>query len=165
MIFTLEPTRTPACSSDNPPPPSIFDKNRPLLERSSLSPTPEQKKKKKKQLGETLTATRKDRYRILRYFFPLSGWGNSAFYCANHRVSCKCHQPPGWHKFFRWKMPFAVFRSGSGISEKSEMLAWPPLQSPAVKENFFLCKFLGSEKLFKFGEKWAVKIFSRPERG
>ena len=26
-------------------------------------------------LGETLTATRKDRYRILRSFFPFSGWG------------------------------------------------------------------------------------------
>ena len=47
------------------------------------------------------------------------GMAESAFYCANHRVSCKCQQPPGWkiHGFFRWKMPFAVFRSGSGVSE------------------------------------------------
>ena len=28
------------------------------------------------EIGETLTATRKDRYRILRKFFPLPGWGN-----------------------------------------------------------------------------------------
>ena len=51
--------------------------------------------------------------------FSTPGMGGSAFYCANHRVSCKCQQPPGWkiHRFFRWKMPFAVFRSGSGISE------------------------------------------------
>ena len=45
--------------------------------------------------------------------------GESAFYCANHRVSRKCQQPPGWkiHRIFRWKMPFAVFRSGSGVSD------------------------------------------------
>ena len=51
--------------------------------------------------------------------FSTPGMGGSAFYCANHRVSCKCQQPPGWkiHSFFRWKMPFAVFRSGSGVSD------------------------------------------------
>ena len=29
-------------------------------------------------------------------------------------------QPPGWkiHRFFHWKMPFAGFRSGSGVSDK-----------------------------------------------
>ena len=45
--------------------------------------------------------------------------GESASYCANHRVSCKCQQSSGWkiHRFFRWKMPFAVFRSGSGVSD------------------------------------------------
>ena len=69
-------------------------------------------------LGETLTATRKDCCRILRQFFH--SWdGESAFYCANHRISCKCQQPPRWkiHRFSRWKMPFAVFRCGSGVSE------------------------------------------------
>ena len=51
--------------------------------------------------------------------FSTPGMGESAFCCANHRVSCKCQQPPGWkiHRFFRWKMPFAVFRSGSGVSD------------------------------------------------
>ena len=54
--------------------------------------------------------------------FSTPGWGNLRFYCANHRVSCKCQQPPGRkiHRFFRWKMPFAVFRSGSGVSESAE---------------------------------------------
>ena len=32
-----------------------------------------------KSSGETLTATRKDRYRILRWFFLLWGWGNLRF--------------------------------------------------------------------------------------
>ena len=47
------------------------------------------------------------------------GLEESAFYCENHRVSCKCQQPSGWkiHRSFRWKMPFAVFRSGSGVSD------------------------------------------------
>ena len=36
--------------------------------------------------GEPLTATRKDRYKILR-FFSTPGMEESAFYCANHRVS------------------------------------------------------------------------------
>ena len=51
--------------------------------------------------------------------------GESAFYCANHRVSCKCQQPSGRkiHRFFRWKMPFAVFRSGSGVSDKNTSLS------------------------------------------
>ena len=51
--------------------------------------------------------------------FSTSGVGESAFDCANHRVSCKCQQPLGWkiHRFFRWKTPFAVFRSGSGVSD------------------------------------------------
>ena len=50
--------------------------------------------------------------------FSTPGIGESAFYCANHRVFCKYQQPPGWkiHRFIRWKMPFAVFRSGSGVS-------------------------------------------------
>ena len=52
------------------------------------------------------------------------GKGESASYCANHRVSCKCQQSSGWkiHRFFRWKMPFAVFRSGSGVSESRTQL-------------------------------------------
>ena len=45
------------------------------------------------------------------------------------------------------------------------LLAWPSLQSLAVKKNFFLVQILGGEKLLKFGEKWAVKSFWRPERG
>ena len=43
---------------------------------------------------------------------------------------------------------------------ESNMLAWPSLQSLAVKKNFFFfLQILGGEKLLKFGEKWAVKIF------
>ena len=39
-------------------------------------------------------------------------------------------------------------------------LVWPPpLQSLAVKKNFFFVQILGGEKLSKFGEKWAVKHF------
>ena len=34
-----------------------------------------------------------------------------------------------------------------------EKLAWPPLQSLAVKKNFFVVQILGSEKLLKFVEK------------
>ena len=51
------------------------------------------------------------------FFTP--GGGDTGFYCASHRVSCKCQQPSGWkiHTFFRWKMPFAVFVVGSGVSE------------------------------------------------
>ena len=51
--------------------------------------------------------------------FSTPGMGVSAFYCANHRVFCKYQQPPGWktHRLFRWKMPFEVFRSGSGVSD------------------------------------------------
>ena len=36
-------------------------------------------------------------------------------------------------------------------------LAWPPLQSLAVKKKTFFVQILGGEKLLKFGEKWAVK--------
>ena len=70
-------------------------------------------------LGEPLTATRKDRYNAMIFSTP--GMGGSAFCCANHRDFCKCQQPPGVkiHTFFRWKMPFAVFRSGSGVSDHS----------------------------------------------
>ena len=53
--------------------------------------------------------------------FSNPGMGESAFYYANHRVCCKCQQRPGWkiHTFFRWNMPFAVFRGGSGVSDKN----------------------------------------------
>ena len=53
--------------------------------------------------------------------FSTRGLGEPAFYCANHRLSCEFLQPPGWkiHRFFRWNMPFAVFRSGSAVSEFS----------------------------------------------
>ena len=40
-----------------------------------------------------------------------------------------------------------VPRFGSGRPRDRRLLAWPPLQSLAVKKNFFLCKF------------WAVKNF------
>ena len=33
------------------------------------------------------------------------------------------------------------------------VLAWPPLQSLAVKINFLFARMLGGEKLLKFGEK------------
>ena len=39
------------------------------------------------------------------------------------------------------------------------LLAWLPLQSLAVKKNFFFLQIFGGEKLLKFGEKWAVKNF------
>ena len=42
-------------------------------------------------------------------------------------------------------------------------LAWPLLQSPAVK-FFFFVQILGGEKLLKFGEKCQWNIFKRPER-
>ena len=53
--------------------------------------------------------------------FSTFGMGESAFHCANHVVSCKCQQPPGWkiHRFFLCKMPCAIFRSGSGVSDLS----------------------------------------------
>ena len=38
-------------------------------------------------------------------------------------------------------------------------LAWPSLQSLAVKKKLFFVQILGGEKLLKFGEKWAVKNF------
>ena len=37
-----------------------------------------------------------------------------------------------------------------------KVLAWLPLQSLAVKKNFFLCKFWAVKNFLKFGEKWAV---------
>ena len=40
-----------------------------------------------------------------------------------------------------------------------EFLVWLPLQSLAVKKKLFIVQILGGEKLFKFGEKWAVKNF------
>ena len=48
-----------------------------------------------------------------------------------------------------WKLLPEVFL---GI-HYAKNLAWLPLQSLAVKKIFFLCKFLGGEKLLKFGEK------------
>ena len=42
---------------------------------------------------------------------------------------------------------------------KKEVLAWPSLQSLAVKKKLFFVQILGGEKLLKFGEKWAVKNF------
>ena len=74
-------------------------------------------------LGQTLTATvfTKRPLQNSAIIFSIFGLGESAFNCANHRVSCKCQQPSGWkiHRFFRWKMPFAVLRSGSRVSEIS----------------------------------------------
>ena len=69
--------------------------------------------------------------------FSTPGMPESAFYCANHRVSCKCQQPPGWkiHGFFRWKMPFAVFRSGSGVSELC-LGCFPALEKWQKSEDF-----------------------------
>ena len=51
------------------------------------------------------------------------GMGESALDCTNHRVSCKFQQPTGWkiHRFFRWRMPFAVSRSGSGVSDTTNI--------------------------------------------
>ena len=39
------------------------------------------------------------------------------------------------------------------------VLAWPSLQSLAVKKKLFFVQILGGEKLLKSGEKWAVKNF------
>ena len=49
-------------------------------------------------------------------------------------------------------------------------LAWPPLQSLAVKikkkkKKLFFVQILGGEKLLKFVEKCRWNIFKRPERG
>ena len=44
-------------------------------------------------------------------------------------------------------------------------LAWPPLQSLAVKKCFIFLKILGGEKLLKFVEKCRCNIFKRPEMG
>ena len=62
-------------------------------------------------------------------------------------------------------LPLPGWRRSRDLSRILKVLAWPPLQSPAVKKKFFFVQILGGEKLLKFGETWAVKIFSRPERG
>ena len=94
---------------------------------SKKYPKQSQKSLRSLKIGETLTATRKDRYRISAIIFSSFGMGESAFYCANHRFSGKCQQLPEWkiHRFFRWKMPFAVFRSGSGVSDKTIFFETP----------------------------------------
>ena len=71
--------------------------------------------------GEPLTATRKDRYRILRYFSPLLGWRHLHFTAQVTGFPESLSKPPAWkiQRCFRWKMPFAVFRSGSGVSDES----------------------------------------------
>ena len=48
---------------------------------------------------------------------------------------------------------------GSRSSREIKILAWPSLQSLAVKKKLFFVQILGGEKLLKFGEKWAVKNF------
>ena len=48
---------------------------------------------------------------------------------------------------------------GTAYDWTKKSLAWPPLQSLAVKKNFFFVQILGGEKLLKFGEKWAVNNF------
>ena len=61
-----------------------------------------------------------------------------------------------------------VFSALTQISEdcsRASTLAWPPLQSLAVKKNFFFVQILGGEKLIKFVEKVPVKYFKWPERG
>ena len=65
--------------------------------------------------------------------------GQSAFYCANHRVFCKFQQPAGWriHRFFCWKMPFTVFRSGSGASELSGQHSGEIPESPRKRSQSF----------------------------
>ena len=45
------------------------------------------------------------------------------------------------------------------------MVSVAPPAEPRGEKKLFLVQILGGEKLLKFGEKWAVKIFSRPERG
>ena len=40
-----------------------------------------------------------------------------------------------------------------GKPRSPEFLAWPPLQSPAVKKKLFSVQILGREKCLKFGEK------------
>ena len=64
--------------------------------------------------------------------FSTPEMGKSAFHCANHMVSCKCQQPPGWkiHRFYRWKMPFAVFRSGSGVPDSRDLRPRGAPESP-----------------------------------
>ena len=55
--------------------------------------------------------------------------------------------------------------SKSTSASERNYLAWPHLQSPAVKKNFFFLQIFGGEKLLKFVEKCRWNIFKRPERG
>ena len=90
--------------------------------------------------------------------FSTPGKGESAFHCANHRVSCKCQQPPGWkiHRFFRWKMPFAVFRSGSGVSDKNKESPTSGLQS--VQSVFLgVSEPMSSESVLQWGSTGAKR--------
>ena len=46
-----------------------------------------------------------------------------------------------------------------------EVLAWPPLQSLAVKKKLFFVQILGGEKLLKFVENCAGEIYLGGLRG
>ena len=58
-----------------------------------------------------------------------------------------------------------IFLSAQALANAARMcirhtiLAWPPLQSLAVKKKLYFVQILGGEKLLKFGEKRAVKNF------
>ena len=56
------------------------------------------------------------------------------------------------------------FCANSQLNLVGHSLVWLPLQSLAVKQNFFLCKFC-AVKNFKFVDKCRCNIFKRPERG
>ena len=59
-----------------------------------------------------------------------------------------------------------ILEDSGAFCHKNE-LAWPPLQSLAVKKNIFLCKFWAVKNLslLRFVEKCRWNIFKRPERG
>ena len=52
-----------------------------------------------------------------------------------------------------------------GLDTTVYTLSVAPPAEPRGEKKLFFVQILGGEKLLKFGEKWAVKNFSRPERG
>ena len=126
---SLNPTEITLNLTDNPP--NLTERARNQTERIAVSNAALIAKLIASKL---LGSKEKDLLKLLNppklqdsaIIFSTPGMGGSAFYCANHRVSCKCQQPPGRkiHRFFRWKMPFAVFRSGSGISDPCSENTW-----------------------------------------
>ena len=99
--------------------------------------------------------TRKD----FGHFGVVSG---STLFCFNC-VACCCTQHHPWFlktgtllvstlKFDRILVK-AIGRGRCISKLVKQLLAWPPLQSLAVRKNFYFVEILGGEKLLKFVEK------------